>query len=179
MSDRACRIVVLCEDRQHETFLYRLLKDLGFPKGRIETKTCSTGAADQFVRERYADEVEMHRRQAKKMKIGLVVMIDADENTVDERHQELNNVLAERGLDSRSQDEAVCLLVPKRNIETWIYALLGEDVNETEAYSKLERQRQCQPAVDQLAADVRDGCRDDVIPSLYRGCRELHARLPE
>lgn len=181
MSSRACRMVVLCEDRQHETFIYRLLKDLGVPRRRIKTITSprGDGAADQFVQEQYADELELHRRTAARMSVGLVIMIDADENTVQDRLHALNASLSDRNLRPRAPGESVCLLIPKRNIETWIRALFGDAVNERDAYPKLERPGDCQPAVDQLVGDVRHGCREDVIPSLRRGCRELRTRLPQ
>jgi ribosomal protein S18 acetylase RimI-like enzyme len=51
MSDRAARMIVLCEDLQHATFIRRLLKALGFPKGRIRVNRFPDGggAADQYV----------------------------------------------------------------------------------------------------------------------------------
>lgn len=61
---KSSRMIVLCEDRQHETLIYRLLKALGFPRRRIRTETSprADDAADQFVRERYADEGALHRQ---------------------------------------------------------------------------------------------------------------------
>jgi hypothetical protein len=70
-------------------------------------------------------------------------------------------------------------LVPKRNIETWIYALFGREVNEKDAYPKLEKESECQPAVKQLVEYLRHDVPDDLIPSLRRGCQELDDRLPE
>jgi hypothetical protein len=179
MSDRAARMIVLCEDLQHATFIRRLLKQLGFPKGRIRINRSHGGAADQYVRNRYSEEVEEYRRRSARIHIGLVTAIDADENQVQYRLRQLNEELDTEDLDGRKHDEEICILVPKRNIETWIYALRGQEVNEKDAYPKLEKESRCQPAVDQLVEYLRHGIPDDLIPSLERGCRELNDRLPE
>ena len=178
---KSCKLIILCEDKQHKTLIYRLLKDLGFNTHRIRSKVSplADGAADQFVRERYADEVALHRQVATRMNAGLVVMIDADENNVNDRYQELRQQLDDREMDHRSRDEHICILVPKREVETWIYALEGRDVNENTKYPKLDREGDCADAVQYLADMVKTQCADDLLPSLYRGCRELTERLPD
>lgn len=177
---KSSRMIVLCEDRQHKTLIYRLLKALGFPRRRIRTETSprADGAADQFVRERYADEVVLHRQVAARMNAGLVVMIDADENSVDDRYQELQQQLDDHDIDPRKPGEAICILVPKREVETWIYALEGEDVDENTKYPKLDREGDCEAAVQRLAEMVRTQCPGGLISSLQKGCVELSNRLP-
>lgn len=181
MSDRAARIIALCEDDQQYTFLLRLLKSLGFPSQRIDIERAPVGkgAADQWVRERYPDEVAVYRQKSSHLNIGLITAIDADEHSVRFRYRELNNELEANDLAHRQGDEKVCLQIPKRNIETWIYALLGNEVNEQEVYRKLDRESDCQPAVEQLVEYLQDAWPNDLIPSLERGCRELTTRLPE
>ncbi len=181
MSDRSAQIIGLCEDSQHYTFLYRLLKSLGFTRHRIriEPAPVGGGAADQWVRNHYPDEVETYRRESSHLRTGLVTAIDADENPVRRRYRQLNGELQAEALDQRGPDEMICILVPKRNIETWIYALFGNEVSETEDYGKLENEGDCQPAVEQLVEYLQDGWSDDLIPSLKQGCRELNTRLPE
>lgn len=181
MSNRAARMIVLCEDLQHATFIRRLLKELGFPKRRIRVNRSPDGggAADQYVRNYYSQEVEEHRRKKAHLHIGLVTAIDADENPVQYRYRQLNQELDSEDLERRGNDEEICILVPKRNIETWIYALSGSEVNETENYGKLDNEGDCQPAVEQVVQYLRDGWPNDLISSLRRGCRELNTRLPE
>ena len=113
------------------------------------------------------------------MQFGLLTAIDADEYAVRVRYQQLDEELDASDLEKRRRDEQICVLVPKRNIETWIYALFGEEVNQQDTYRKLEKESDCQPAVEQLCAYLRDGWPDDLLPSLQRGCRELNTRLPE
>jgi len=181
MGDRSARMVVLCEDSQQHTFLYRLLTSLGFPRNRIRIENVrnARGAGDQFVRNRYPDEVAIYRRKSARMNIGLVTAIDADTEPVRRRYQELNEALEANGQENRQNGEEICILVPKREIETWIYALFGDTVNENTKYSKLENEGACQPAVEQLIEYLRHGWPNDLIPSLERGCRELENRLPE
>jgi hypothetical protein len=177
MSSQNVKMVVLCEDSQHRVFIYRLLKAFGLHRRlRMEVAQEGEGAADQWVRERYPDEVAVHRRST--MAVGLVTAIDADKNSVRFRYQQLNEELDANDLEHRKRDEQICLLVPKRNIETWIYALLGNEVNEEDAYPKLEKESECQPAVERLVDYLRHGWPEDLIPSLERGCRELDFRLP-
>lgn len=170
------KMVVVCEDLQQRVFVYRLLKAFGLHR-RTRFEVATKGAADQWVRQSYPDEVAAYR--AATMAVGLLTAIDADENTVQYRYQQLNEELDAKGLDRRKPDEQICLLVPKRNIETWIYALLGNNVNESESYPKLEKESDCQPAVKELVQFVRKDCPEDLIPSLQRGCRELSTRLPK
>jgi len=181
MSDRAARMIVLCEDLQHAVFTRRLLKDLGFPSRRIRIERAQTGkgAADRFVLDMYPEEVKEYRSRASYMKIGLVTLVDADTDPFPQRYRQLNEELDAEDLDRRRDDEKICILIPKRNIETWIYALRGDDVDEEQSYPKLEREGNCQPSVDQLVNYLQDGWPDDLIPSLERGCQELSNRLPE
>lgn len=181
MSNRSAQVIGICEDAQQYTFFYRLLKRLGFTRHRIhiEKAPVGRGAADQWIRNRYPDEVETYRQESTRMQFGLLTVIDADENAVRFRYRQLNEELDASDLEHRKRDEQICLLVPKRNIETWIYALFGDEVNEQDIYPKLEKESKCQPAVDQLVEYLRHGVPSDLIPSLERGCQELNTRLPE
>ena len=174
----SAKMVVICEDSQQRVFIYRLLKTFGLHRRlRVETAQEGRGAADQWVRETYPDEVAAYRRST--MAVGLITAIDADENSVRFRYRQLNEELDTNDLEHRRRDEQICLLVPKRNIETWIYALFDEEVNEQDVYPKLEKESECQPAVEQLVKYLRHGCPNDLLPSLERGCSELDTRLPD
>jgi len=174
-------MVILCEDSQQHTFIYRLLKQLGFPRGRIrvEQAPVGKGAAEQWVRESYPDEVKVYRQKRSHISIGLVTVIDADTEPVRHRYQQLNAKLEAEALNQRKDEEKICILVPRRNIETWLYALQGGTVDEEQSYPKLEREGNCQPAVEQLVEFLQGGWPNSLIPSLERGCEELDNRLPE
>lgn len=155
-------------------------KKLGFPKRiRVNRAPPGFGAAEQYVRNSYPAQVELYRQKSAHMNMGLMILIDADTAPVQQRYQQLNRKLETEDLSQRGRDEKICILVPKRNIETWIYALQGDEVDEDQSYRKLEREGNCQPAVEKLVVFLQNGWPNDIIPSLKRGCRELNSRLPE
>ncbi len=72
----------------------------------------------------------------------------------------------------------MAIAVPKRNIETWIHYLNGEQVNEDATYSKLDRERDCKPAVDNLVKlCTARGLAAGTPPSLSKACDEYNMRI--
>lgn len=180
MSQRRVQIVILCEDRQQEVFARHFLECRGFPKP-FRTKTCPKGSqsGEQYVRNQYLIEVRGYRRNRNRVSIGLVVLIDADLNTVQERFNQLDSALSNDAQQVRQTDEAIAIFTPKRNIETWIHHLQGENVNETDTYSKFQNsEASCKPYVRGLV----DQCRSQSLPeaapeSLRAACGEMHRLL--
>jgi hypothetical protein len=180
MSQRRVQIVVLCEDRQQEVFARYFLKKRGFT-GLIRAKICPSGSqsGEQYVRTQYPVEVRAYRQNKNRVAIGLVVLIDADTATLQERLNQLASVLSEDSQQNRQSDEAIAIFVPKRNIETWIHYLQGELVNEEDAYAKFHNNEAvCKPHVENLA----DRCcsqnlPEDAPPSLQIACGELQRLL--
>ncbi|MBD1942643.1 hypothetical protein H6F50_09790 [Coleofasciculus sp. FACHB-712] len=181
MSQRRVQIVILCEDRQQEVFARYFLKKRGFT-GRLRAEICPPGSqsGEQYVRSQYSAEVKAYRQNKNRVSIGLVVLIDADTDTSQERLNQLANGLREASQENRQSDEAIAIFVPKRNIETWIHYLQGEPVNEEDTYSKfLKNEASCKPYVENLA----DQCRSQNLPedapdSLQTACGELERLLP-
>ena len=62
---RNARIVLLCEDTQHETFGRRFLKKMGWSNHQVRVLKApgGRGSAEQFVRKRFPEELEEHRRR--------------------------------------------------------------------------------------------------------------------
>jgi len=180
MSKRRVKIVILCEDIQQQVFAHFFLKKRGF-RGLFRFEVCPKGSqsGEQYVRTRYPVEVEAYR-QKRKERIGLVVLIDADRGTLQERLNQLTSVLGENDQKKREPNEATAIFVPKRNIETWIHYLQGETVNEEDAYAKFEKnEAACKTAVEDLA----DRCYSQSLPedaprSLQAACGELQRLLP-
>jgi hypothetical protein len=180
MTKRQAQVVILCEDRQQQTFIYRWLIGRGYTIRQIRLLPLPAGAGsgEQYVRSRYAAEVKALRAR-NYLNLALATAIDADHRTVDERHQELESELRSAALTPRNDQERIAVLVPKRNIETWIHYLFGTDVDEETIYPKLERERDCQSAVDHLlvlcqpAQSLSENC----PASVSRGIVEL-LRLP-
>lgn len=184
MSDRA-QYIILAEDEQGQTFAYQALIASGANRRRIRKVALpAAGGGHGFVLARYPDEVIALRGQH--ASTGLVVHIDADDHTVIERHRELADRLAGAGEPARTPKEPIAELVPRRNIETWIYAL-DEDLaashaplDEVTAYPKLDYASECKRASQTFAEHARhhtDPSRADQVPSLLDGLAEFD-RLP-
>jgi len=180
MSQRRVQIVILCEDRQQEVFARHFLKKRGFV-GLLRANICPPGSqsGEKYVRDQYPAEVKAYRQNRNRVSIGLVVLIDADKSTLPERLNQLADALGEDSQLNRQLDEAIAIFIPKRNIETWIYYLQGETVNEEQAYPKFSNQADCKTSVDNLV----DQCRSQNLPenapeTLRAGCGELQRLLP-
>lgn len=189
VSDRA-QYVILAEDEQAQTFAYRALLATGAKSRRIRRVALPSrtgGGGHGFVLARYPDEVVAVRRQGARAQTGLVVHIDADDHTVAQRHQQLAARLQAAGQPARGNDEPICELVPRRNIETWIYALddelmakLAAPLDELTAYPKLEYESGCADAARAFAEHAKHGTTPPAaaqVPSLRDGLAEFQ-RLP-
>lgn len=192
------RVTVLCEDLQAWSFCRHALIEMGFQSREIyrvpypgdvfrsgEGGLHARGGyvvhacGSQHVRETYPIELaalrRLHRRAA------LLVHIDVDnsrakDRTVDERVDELHRACDRGDVPRRVAGEAVALLVPRRNIETWIHFYrVGPPVDEYDAYPKLKgREAEAAPAARRFARDARAGDEPEGAPdSLLRGLREL------
>lgn len=180
MSQRRVQIVILCEDRQQEVFARYFLKKRGF-NGLFRTKICppSSQSGEQYVRTQYPVEVKAYRQNRNRVSVGLVVIIDADTSTPQERLDWLARTLALDSQESRLSDEAIAIFVPKRNIETWIHWLQGETVNEEDVYPKFPNaEADCKPYVENLVEQCRSQNLSEQAPeSLQLACSELQRLL--
>jgi hypothetical protein len=180
MSQRRVQIVILCEDRQQEVFARYFLEKRGFT-GLFRPKICPQGSqsGEQYVRTKYAEEVKAYRQKRNSLSIGLVVLIDADTGTLQERLNQLAQSLSEDTQPNRQPNEAIAIFIPKRNIETWIHYLQGELVDEETGYSKFEKDSTCKPYVKNLAEQCRSqNLPEDAPASLQAACGELQRLLP-
>ncbi|QKQ76683.1 hypothetical protein [Nostoc sp. TCL240-02] len=178
MSQRRVQIVILCEDKQQEVFARHFLKKRGFILDRnLRIEICPKGAGEQFVRKRYPTEVKAYR--SKNYRLGmLVVLIDADKKTVEERLKQLDDALIGDSQQIRQPDEAIAIFIPKINIETWIHYLQDEAVDEETEYSKLTNESACKPSVENLVNQCYQGLDENAPPSLQAACGELQRILP-
>ena len=170
---RNVRIVLLCEDVQHEAFAKRLLIALGWQLRdiRIRKSPAGRGSAEQFVRDHFPDELRAVRSKRGE-EAYLVVMIDGDAKGVAGRRTSLNAACDERQIAPFSDDDQVLICVPTWNIETWFAYLDGEVVDESRRdYPRLDRPRDCGPRV-QTLADMcsKNTLRSPSPPSLEDTC---------
>ena len=130
-------MIVLVEDERHEMLVRRYLRRRGMGREvRIVPFPAGRGSAEQWVRNRFAVEVSAyrHRRDGKKAQTELIVMTDADTLSVDERITQSGEALREAEVEPVGANEAIAQLIPKRNVETWILCLHGENVEELRDY---------------------------------------------
>jgi hypothetical protein len=133
-------VILLCEDRLTSMLLRRYLNHSGVNSRnvRLIISPSGRGSGEQFVMRQYPQQVAAYRVSNARKKTWLVVAIDADSGTVAGHLAQLNAALNECGnvrvRDIRIENECVARLIPRRNVETWLLVLNGNDVNEEEDY---------------------------------------------
>lgn len=171
--NRNVRIVLLCEDAQHESFAKRLLRGLGWELRdfRVDRSPSGKGSAEQYVRGQFPAQLAAVRAKRGE-KAYLIVMIDGDSAGVAGRRVSLEAACTERQIDPPGDADQVLVCVPTWNIETWLAYLDGEAVEEGKRdYPRLDRPRDCAPHVQVLAEMCRrNTLRQPCPPSLEDTC---------
>ena len=182
MSKNCIQIVLLCEDKQQLVFARHFLEKRGFDKRKIIPLIPSVAqSGEQFVRESYLSEVKKYRQKCNHLAIALIVMTDADNLSVQQRLNQLSSILQENNLANRQKEEAIAVIIPKRNIETWIGYLKGEKVNEEDkkTYNKFVKESDCKPYSENLAERCQQQEKlEDAPDSLNIACQEFQRLLP-
>jgi len=184
-------VTILCEDIDQERFIReylicrglddRRIKDFGNPKG----KTIKNNNA--LILKHYPELIKSYRSRRNYRNIAVVVMIDADEDSLDDRMRSLNIALDETAgnlnKDPRLPNEKVAIFVPARNIETWFYYINnnmeGQECNENTDYkdkkmSAEERIKLAKISAKKLAREICPQGADRItLPSLRYACTEL------
>lgn len=164
--------IVLCEDEQHYAFARRFLELMTRPELRQTYKRVARGHSG--VRAEFPRELAAVRKQGGRA--ALLVVVDADGQGVDTRRRYVQELC--EGPDGLTGTDPVAIVVPERNIETWIRWLDGQPVDATSEYPRLARERDCKPAVKKL----RQACDTKSLPpnapeSLQDACREFRRVL--
>ena len=130
------QVIVLLEDDHHKMLIYRYLKKHGLGHEiRIELPPPGRGSAESWVRNRFDKEVSAYRLRQRKAKTALIVVIDADAHSVQDRWKQLDQALKDaEKLPVDIEHEKIARVVPKRNIETWILCLTKQTVDEETDY---------------------------------------------
>ena len=178
MAERIAEIVILSEDFNQTNLVRRSLKHKGRnPRTiRVNQAPSGRGSGEQYVRESFSAEVAHYRNRAASRSAALVVAIDADTKTVQQRERELEAALRAAGQEKPKPTEAISILIPKRHIETWILCLSGERVDELTDYSNREDvEAKIKAAAENLCgwARPRFPIPDRCVPSLKKGLREF------
>ena len=167
------RVVLLCEDLQTDAFVRRFLRHRNFRNRDIDTRPLPSGrqSGEQWVREEYPDELRAIRGR---QNAYLIVVTDADTNTTAARRAQLDAACRREGVRQRDDRDPVLVIIPRRNIETWLAYLGGAPVDEGREYRKLKRDGDCVAQADALFRMCHDDQRLDegAPPSLREACEE-------
>lgn len=174
MSKKSSQVIILCEDTQQEVFVRRFLKTHRAVERhtiRVIKNPSGKGAGEHFVREHFPLELKALRQRAAKTE--LIVVIDADTSTVSQIMNKLERACCTHKIDYLDKNERVALIIPRRNIETWITYLNGQSINEETAYPKLQKESDCQTAITQLSTLCDAQTAPENFPdSLRMACHE-------
>ncbi|MEG4579762.1 hypothetical protein QUA71_09155 [Microcoleus sp. MON1_C5] len=180
-------VTILCEDIDQERFIREYLICRGLEEHKIKDYGNSKGIEiknnNALIVKNYPDIIKSYRRR-KYRNIAVVVMIDADEDSVSDKmrslHKELDEAAGNLNKDTRLPNEKVAIFVPARNIETWFYYIMeGQECDETTDYkdkkmSAKERIELAKSAAQKLAREIcPQGVDRITLPSLRYACTEL------
>ena len=167
------KITLLCEDSQTDAFVRRFLRRRNFRRRDIRTLPLPAGnqSGEQWVREQYPDELRAIRGRKSAY---LIVVIDADKETTSRRRAQLDAACDEKGVPKRQTSDPALVVVPRRNIETWLAYLGGATVDEDTKYRGPRHERHCDPHANRLYAMCHEAQRLDegAPPSLQEACEE-------
>jgi len=177
--ERIANKIILAEDATQQNLVRRYLERCGHaPPFRLVPLPAKGpgGSGERYVREQYPREVQACRSiLGRRAAALLVVIVDADMETTQRRAGQLAGALQAAGMHVRGNDEPIIVLVPRRHVETWIRALLGDHVDEVTDYTRpTPTARQIKDAASELYGWTRPGASAGVTspPSLT-------ASLPE
>lgn len=137
MPNRVSQIILLCEDEAHERLAKAYFKAAGLQTqapyvNALVASRLQFGGNDAWVLQEFPRQLHACRQRNKRAKTLLVVLIDADQFSVDERRQHLLDRLGPASVETLRPSDPVVIVIPKRHVETWIRVLLGEVVTEEE-----------------------------------------------
>jgi hypothetical protein len=173
---KVCKIVLVCEGRRDSAFARGFLERSG--NWRILDRRNQRGSGHSWVRTQFVEEVATLARFAEGW--GVLGLLDEDGQGPLARENEIEDDLRARKLGPLSAGEGRCLLLPTRNLETWLYWLKSRQngavvsLNETTDFKKQSpigiahiEDRDCRPAGEYLHTldhtQLPEGC-----PSMLR-----------
>jgi hypothetical protein len=121
---RVCRIVLVCEGWRDSAFARGFLTAAGIDGRTIEPKTNPGGSGHDWVKTQFVAEATNLVRFSEGR--GVLGLLDEDGQGVVVREQEIADQLKARGLPPLAANNGRCLLLPTRNIETWLYWLTAQ-----------------------------------------------------
>jgi len=107
----------------------------GKPPDHARRSTTLDNNSEKYVRDHYAEQIRACRSsRGRSASALLIVIVDADSKPTHFRAAQLAEALDAHGEAAVSGSEPIVVLIPKRNVETWIRAVLGSSVDESTDY---------------------------------------------
>ncbi len=137
---RVCRIVLVCEGWRDSRFARSFLEAAGVNPRKVDPRVNPGGSGHDWVRKEFIEEVADLQRFGEGR--GVLGLLDEDGQGVAKRRREITRQLTKRRLPSLDAAAGRCLVLPMRNIETWLYWLEGQrtgqawEVDENTNYKK-------------------------------------------
>jgi hypothetical protein len=185
-------VYVLVEDQRQKQFIYRFLSVAGLNSHQmtIEVSPSGRGSAEGWVRENFPRQVGKCRARNARASTGMFVLIDADAKTVQERLDALDQALVNAGqIPIDRKVDPIARLIPKRNVETWIFFLSLEGiavplVDEVQDYKHNKKTEQWSALIPAAATTLYAWTKSsaklpvNLIDSLRQGIDEIPYALP-
>ena len=117
---RPCRIVVVPEDSDHAALARGYLEKRGVGQGMYYVTRKWTGKNGNFdrVRDWFVEQVRLQARGL--VRFGVIALIDEDGQGLEVRRRMVADGLARLHLPPLDSSEGRLLVVPVRNVETWM-----------------------------------------------------------
>ena len=147
------KYTVLCEDKLTHCFIRRFLLAQGINGRKIfPLPLPADGCGEQYVRMQFPKQLRALRSKSFDSNV-LIVAIDADKKTVQERKLQFNDACNAVEIEARTEDDKLLIFIPKRNIETWIKYFDGDIVDEEHDYAHYlnGHESDCYSAADKMA----------------------------
>ena len=121
---RITKIVVVCEGWRDSAFIRGFLKQAQVPSRSIDVRPNPCGSGHDWVTAKFAEEVANLERFSEGR--GVLGLIDEDGQGASARIQRVSEQLLLKGLRPIDCGNGRCLLLPTRNLETWLYWLKAQ-----------------------------------------------------
>ena len=137
---RICRIILVCEGWRDSAFARGFLEEAGVDPNTVDPKPNPGGCGHDWVKTKFVEEVANLKRFSEGR--GVLGLLDEDGQGANTRSGEVNTLLQAHGLPPLNANDGRCLLLPTRNIETWLYWLNAQrngqpvTVDETTNYKR-------------------------------------------
>jgi hypothetical protein len=125
MAKPGARLVIVCEDSVHESFLLRFAKEhLGVSGRDVRSRKAPRGGGcgAQYVQRNFVGELEQLRKR--RVRTALVAITDDDKQG---RRALILKACGNAGLPPPGPKEPVLLLVPERALVSWLAYARGDD----------------------------------------------------